>query len=182
MSKTLFLIRHPKPMVSEGICYGQTDLAPDPLALEQLLHKIHREVPSNTKFVSSPLQRCLLPALRLPTLGFAPAQIDKRIAEFHFGDWEGRAWSQIHPHEREQWAKERITYQVPGGESVEQLGLRACEALAHWAESNIEQNLAFVTHAGVIQVLLAHIREGDFRLMRNGKIDYGSITPLNLSL
>jgi alpha-ribazole phosphatase len=168
-------------MVSEGICYGQTDLAPDPLALEQLLHKIQREIPSKATIVSSPLQRCLLPAQRLPSMGFAQAQIDKRIAEFHFGHWEGRAWSHIHPQEREQWAKDRITYQVPGGESVEQLGLRACEALAHWSETSTEQHLAFVTHAGVIQVLLAHIREGDFRQMRNGKIEYGSITRLSLS-
>jgi alpha-ribazole phosphatase len=168
-------------MVSEGICYGQTDLAPDPLALTHLLHKIQREVPADTKFVSSPLQRCLLTAQALPRLGFSQAQIDQRIAEFHFGLWEGRAWAHIDPQEREQWAKERITYQVPGGESVEQLGLRACEALAHWSASSTDDNLAFLTHAGVIQVLLAHIREGNFRLMRNGKIDYGSITPLSLS-
>ncbi len=181
MSQVIYLIRHPKPMVSEGICYGQTDLAPDPLALEQLLHKIQREVPLHTKLVSSPLQRCLLASERLPALGFQAPQVDPRIAEFHFGEWEGRAWSQIQAHEREQWAKERISYQVPGGESVEQLGRRACAALVHWSQTHSDTPLGFVTHAGVIQVLLAHIREGDFRLMRNGKIEYGSITRLELA-
>jgi alpha-ribazole phosphatase len=179
--RTLYLIRHPKPMVSEGTCYGRTDLAPDPLAMRQLLHKAKHFLPENTVLVSSPLQRCYQAAHGMQVQGLTLAATDERLAEFDFGHWEGLAWNRIDEQQLRQWHEQRVSYQVPGGESVEMLGMRACQALMHWHSTLAAGPIAFVTHAGVMQVLLAHCQLGDFRQLRNQRIEYGDIIPVNLA-
>jgi alpha-ribazole phosphatase len=153
-------------MVSEGTCYGRTDLAPDPLALRQWWHDVSEALPKHTIIVSSPLQRCLLASRGLSAHGFSTPLIDERIAEFDFGFWEGKAWSHIDGQELRSWREQRLIYQVPGGESVNDLGNRTVSALTHWqsqAKADSSRPLALVTHAGVMQVLQAHVNDGDFR-------------------
>jgi alpha-ribazole phosphatase len=175
---TVYLIRHPQPIIAPGICYGQTDLAPEPSALTQLVNELRQQIHKDMLLVTSPLQRCHLVAKALQSEGFPLAHVDQRIQELHFGHWENQAWDQIDRAQIDAWAADRSGFQVPGGESVAMLAERAIQALEHWQRSCEGKTLAFITHAGVIQVLLAHCRHGDFRKMGGQKIEYGSITPV----
>lgn len=142
----LYLIRHPKPMIEPGICYGQLDiLAKIENAEVELLRA---ELPPGLPVWSSPLQRCL----RLAEHLHRQPLIDERLAEMNFGDWEGRAWDAISRPELDAWAADVAGYAPPGGESPTALQRRA---LAFVAELDVPEAV-IVTHAGVIRVLMAH--------------------------
>lgn len=141
----LHLIRHPRPLIEAGICYGQLDVAcadPRPVAA-----RLRSELPAGLPVFSSPLQRCrgLAEALH-------PApQLDARLAEMHFGDWEGVRWDDIPRRELDAWAGNVLDFAPPGGESPRQL---QCRARAFVASLDLPEAVV-VTHAGVIRALLA---------------------------
>lgn len=142
----LHLIRHSKPVIETGICYGRHDcLVEDVLSVaEAMLAELRLGLP----VWSSPLIRCRTLAERLhphPT-------IDDRLAEMHFGDWEGRRWDDIPRAELDAWAADVAGYAPPGGESPRDLQRRALDFVA----SLDVPEAVIVTHAGVIRTLLAH--------------------------
>lgn len=141
----LHLIRHPRPLIAPGICYGALDVpAEDPLALATALQA---ELPPGLPLWSSPLQRCrgLAAALHGQPL------FDDRLQEMDFGAWEGRAWDEIPRAEIDAWAADVGGYAPPGGESPQQLQQRV---LAFIATLQVAEAV-LVTHAGVIRVLQA---------------------------
>ena len=55
-SHTLYLIRHPRPLIAPGVCYGRLDVAAeDPLPIATALRAL---LPADAPVWSSPLQRC----------------------------------------------------------------------------------------------------------------------------
>lgn len=144
----LHLIRHPKPVVEPGICYGRLDVAAEnaPAVAERL----RGELPPGLPVWSSPLRRCRALA---ECLDPAP-RIDERLVEMDFGDWEGRHWDDVPRAELDAWAADVAGYAPPGGESPLALQRRA---LAFVASLDVPEAVV-VTHAGVIRTLLAHWR------------------------
>lgn len=142
----LHLIRHPKPSIQTGICYGRHDCAAeDTLSVAtQLL----AELPARLPVWTSPLIRCRALAERL----HPQPVIDDRLVEMHFGDWEGRHWDDIPRAELDAWAADVAGYAPPGGESPRELQRRALDFVA----SLDVPEAVIVTHAGVIRTLLAH--------------------------
>lgn len=142
----LCLIRHPKPLIEPGICYGRLDcLAEDTFAAAAMLLA---ELPPGLPLWTSPLTRCRTLAAYL----HPQPMIDNRLAEMHFGDWEGRSWDNIPRAELDAWAADVAGYAPPGGESPRQLQRRALDFVA----SLDVPEAVIVTHAGVIRTLLAH--------------------------
>jgi alpha-ribazole phosphatase len=142
----LQLIRHPKPQIDPGICYGQLDILAEIEMAD--LARLRAELQPGLPVWSSPLLRCRKLAKQL----HPQPNIDERLAEMNFGDWEGRPWEDIPRHELDAWAADLAGYAPPGGESPRALQRRA---LAFVASLNVPE-AAIVTHAGVIRTLLAH--------------------------
>lgn len=142
----LHLIRHPKPEVEPGICYGQREI----LAKIEMadLARLRAELPPGLPVWSSPLLRCRLLAEQLHPQPI----IDARLAELNFGDWEGRPWDEIPRHELDAWAADVVDYAPPGGESPRAVQRRSVDFVA----SLTVPEAVIVTHAGVIRCLLAH--------------------------
>ncbi|MBL8428784.1 MAG: histidine phosphatase family protein [Dechloromonas sp.] len=142
----LHLIRHPKPQIDAGICYGQREI----LAEIELadLRDLQSRLPAELPVWTSPLRRCHDLALALHPV----PQLDADLAEIHFGEWEGLAWDDIPRHELDAWAADVVGYAPPGGESPRQLQARARQAIAR---INVPEAVV-VTHGGVIRALLAH--------------------------
>jgi len=142
----LFLIRHPRPLLREGLCYGQLDVdAEDPLPIAERLGTL---LPADIPVVASPLRRArgLAEALhRQPTF-------DRRLLEIHFGDWEGVAWKDIDRQLLDAWAADPLHFVAPGGESAAVLQARALDCVSSLGGDRV----ALVTHAGVIRALLGH--------------------------
>lgn len=171
----LFLIRHPRPAGGEGLCYGRLDL---PLAdsADTAADRLRPLLPAAAPLFSSPLQRCRLLAASLrPTV-----QVEARLAEMHFGDWEGQAWDAIPRPELDAWAADISGYAPPGGESPAAVLAR----LLDWAEELRRQRTSCaiaVSHAGPIRLLLCHVLGLPLSQWDRLPIDFGSLTQLRLS-
>lgn len=167
----LHLIRHPRPLVVPGICYGRLDVAGENPAV--VATRLRAELPAGLPVFSSPLRRCRDLALCLD----ARAVFDERLREMDFGDWEGRSWDDIPRPELDAWAADVAGYAPPGGESPRQLQQRA---LAFVAGLTVPEAVV-VTHAGVIRVLVAHCRGLPPERWSELIFAYGSCTRLQLS-
>jgi len=142
----LHLIRHPKPVVEAGICYGRLDLEAENTA--EVAERLCAEVPLGLPVWSSPLRRCRALAEHLHP---AP-QLDERLVEMDFGCWEGVRWDNVPRAELDAWAADIAGYAPPGGESPLMLQRRALDFVAGLAVPEA----VIVTHAGVIRTLLAY--------------------------
>ena len=141
----LHLVRHPKPAIAPGICYGRLDISAENVAAVATC--LRDELPPGLPVWSSPLRRCR----DLATLLHPTPLLDERLAEMNFGDWEGRPWDSIPRTEIDAWAADVAGYAPPGGESPLLLQQRALAFVAGLAVPEA----VIVTHGGVIRTLLA---------------------------
>ncbi|UPY37008.1 histidine phosphatase family protein [Sediminicoccus sp. KRV36] len=148
----LMLMRHFRPAIGPGICYGATDLD---LAEghEAALAALMARLPALDGVISSPLRRCRLLAEAIAAQRGRAVQLDPRLREMDFGAWEGLPWDDIPRAELDAWAADFLQARPHGGESVAQLRARSHAALAeHRARPGRH---LLVTHAGVIKAALA---------------------------
>jgi len=145
----LTLVRHTRPDVAEGVCYGRTDLA---LAAgtEAAFAEVLAALEPPTVVVSSPLRRCRLLAQHIARACGVGLTLDADFTEMDFGTWEGLRWDAIGPEALDAWAADFLSYDGHGGESVALLRDRVARGLA--AAPN---GAVIVTHAGVIKAALA---------------------------
>ena len=152
------LVRHTRPVVPEGVCYGITDLDLAP-TFDDEAAAIVAALPPAERLVSSPLRRCRRLAERIGVArGLAPA-FDDRLREFDFGAWEGVPWDAIPRAELDAWAADFFHARPHGGESVTMLSERVRSAIADYRRSGLT-HLA-VTHSGVIKAALAQSGHAD---------------------
>ncbi len=172
----LHLIRHPLPLVEEGICYGRSDLALRFPAEETaaLLRARLQGLLENVPLFSSPLRRCLELAKALHP---AP-RIDARLQELHFGRWEMQTWEAIGFEALNEWAADPLGFVPPGGESVNAMKARLDDFLAEVGPHHEE--VILVTHAGVIKTLIGKSENSSAQAWLSASVDYGSLTLLTL--
>ena len=148
-ARRIYLIRHPRPAVAAGICYGRSDLdlAEDERACAGGLLPL---LPEGIALYASPLSRCRRLAEQLHP---AP-RYDPRLLEMDFGEWEMQPWKSIARATFDAWAADPLGYVPPGGESV---GAMRARVAAFLAERAAEASIALVVHAGVMKVCLAEL-------------------------
>jgi len=148
----LWLARHARPLVAEGLCYGASDVSAHEGATREAAQALAATLPSGLIVRSSPLSRCVKLAEALhglrPDLAYAR---DTRLAEMDFGSWEGRPWSDITQEEFDLWTGNFTQHACGGAESVAQLMARTAAALAD-ARRDAKDAL-WITHAGVIRAV-----------------------------
>ena len=166
----LYLIRHPKPLIESGVCYGRHDCPAETGA--GLAAGLRAQLPAGLPVFCSPLRRCRVLAARL----HPQPVIDDRLAEMDFGDWEGRRWDEIPRAELDAWAADIAGYAPPGGESPQALQRRALDFVA----SLTVPEAVIVTHAGVIRTLLAHWQGLPLERWTALNFAYGSCTVVDV--
>lgn len=148
----LYLIRHPRPDVAPGICYGSSEVSCAQETLAQAACLLWQTLPRELAVFSSPRQRCQQLAQQLCALEPAMVyQTDKRLREMDFGAWEGRPWAEIPQPELSAWTHDFAHYRCGGGDSAAQLVARVAQALMDQIQRR--QDAIWVTHAGVIRAL-----------------------------
>jgi alpha-ribazole phosphatase len=147
----LILVRHPKPVCESGLCYGRLDLDCDSAALEAAAERL-RSLSANCRIVTSPAKR----ASRLAAMLAASPEIEPRLQELDFGDWEGRRWTDLGRGAIEAWERGLPNSSPPNGETVAGMAGRC----AYWlsALSTDGAPILAITHAGPIRVLRALLR------------------------
>lgn len=145
----LILIRHPQTVVPNGVCYGSTDVEPDPEHLSSDAARIAPLLPQDARIISSPQQR----AQRLAA-NFGSPETDARLVEMAFGEWEMRRWDDLPRAEIDAWASDILTYVPPGGES---LGSVAARVIDWWEDQPRNRTIIAVAHGGPWRVLAAYL-------------------------
>lgn len=150
----LVLLRHTKPDIADGTCYGVTDLKPGSnfSAEANAVLSILPQTPD--QILSSPLIRCTALADHICTLQKLQASFHDGLKEMDFGVWEGLRWDNVPIDELNQWANDLLHARPHGGESVYQMQQRALAVLEEKDAWQAETSTLVVTHAGVIRAVL----------------------------
>lgn len=175
MPKHLYLIRHTRPDIAPGICYGQLDLGVA-ASFDEEAQRVQSWLPPLDLVLSSPLLRTRRLATYLAQQR-CELRSDARLLEKHFGCWEGKAWDNIARGEIDAWAADVIDYAVPGGESARQLLLRVEQFMNDLALLP-QQHIAIVAHGGSIRALLALLTGVPLARTLDWQIEYGTVISL----
>jgi len=100
------------------------------------------------------------------------------LRERNFGIWEGMSFDEIrekYPHEFDAWAGNPLRFSPMGGESTVEVKERVIDALDKILNAHEKQQIAIVSHGGVIRIMLCHFLgiplENIFRVEQ----DYGAL-------
>jgi alpha-ribazole phosphatase len=148
----VILLRHTRPAVADGVCYGRTDLALA-ASFEDELVVVLAGLPPVARVLTSPLGRCRRLAAAIADARGLPLSVDPRLAEMDFGAWEGRQWSALPRAELDAWAADFHGARPHGGESVAMLAARVAAALADAPPG--PPPALWVAHAGVARAAAA---------------------------
>jgi alpha-ribazole phosphatase len=176
-----YLVRHTKPDIAPGICYGQADLGLAASFAEEAL-EVSRQLPAHIpQLYYSPLQRCS----RLAGFLCDHHRVEQAIAvpdlkEMHFGEWEMAAWDAINPTDLQVWMNDFEHAIVPGGESFALLYRR----VAQWWQAHqktMSQDAVIVAHAGSLRSLLCLLHHTPLsKAFEAYKIAYGQVVSVEL--
>jgi alpha-ribazole phosphatase len=148
----LHLVRHPRPVIAPGVCYGASDV-PVPESELALVHAALAEVglPGDLPVYASPLRRCALLARRLQPRRL---EFDARLAEMDFGAWELRRWDAIPRAEVDAWVADLLHYRPGGAENVMDVARRVAAFVADLRAAGASDSMV-ICHAGTIRLLSA---------------------------
>jgi alpha-ribazole phosphatase len=131
--------------------------------------------------VSSSLQRCAAFARELADARGLPLRLDARLAEYHFGHWQGVP---IEVLDREQgealgrfWA-DPVMYPPPGAETFEAFRDRLSAALDDVVVESASKRVLVVTHGGAIRLLRCLVEERGFGDMAGVDVPHASLHSL----
>ena len=150
----LWIVRHAKPVIESGVCYGALDIAADAPHTLQAARALAQALPVKCKVLVSPLQRCMQLAHSLSDLRpNLKTQTDTRLREMDFGKWEGLTWDAIPLAAIQAWTDDFGEHRFGGVESANEVLARVAE-LWDAARQYPEENQVWVTHAGVARACL----------------------------
>lgn len=170
----IVMLRHPRPMAPEGLCYGRLDLAPGAAALTEIAHAL-AATPTAEAVFSSPARRALVLAEALAARDGLPLRSDERLLELDFGTWEGRLWSEIDRAESDHWAEDPAHRAPPGGERFVDLLDRVADIL-----SEVPTGAVIVSHAGPIRAARMLLERQSFDAVFGAPVPYA--TPIVMPL
>jgi alpha-ribazole phosphatase len=180
----LTLVRHTSLDIAPSICYGQSDIAVSAnfdVERQQLQKKLAAF--EFDAIYASPLQRCHKLAQALcadASLGFAhhDIQLDERLKELHFGDWEMRPWDAIPREPFDIWENDYANLAPPNGETFSQLHNRSKSFVEAVGRHSHGKNILVVTHGGFIRALVAEVLQMPLKRLFRITIDHASVTQL----
>ncbi|MFZ6753730.1 histidine phosphatase family protein [Undibacterium sp. Dicai25W] len=144
----LYLIRHTKPDIAPGICYGQSDVPVKESDIAELVPTFLCRWSDSVPVYTSPLSRCLKLAQQLHSHPI----VDARLMELNFGAWEMQTWEQIPRWQIDAWASDTVHYAPGEGENVMQMTTRVIAFISDLQQHAVEQAVV-ICHSGIIKIL-----------------------------
>lgn len=164
----IYLLRHPRPAIEEGICYGALDLdLAEPV--DSTVERIRALLPARYTIYSSPLKRALHLAKEL-----GDPIVDSRLREMDFGEWEGKDFGSISD-EIAEWALDVFGFRPPGGESAREMADRVRAFLRAHGKSRPS---LIVAHAGPIRAIITELLGLDEEEALRFRVDFGSLSAV----
>lgn len=157
---------------------GQLDDALSELGWQQLRDAVRGR--QWDRIVSSTLQRCAAFAQELADARGLPLTLDVRLAEYHFGHWQGVPIETLAAEQGDAlgafW-RDPIANPPPGGETFHAFGQRLCAALDAITPQPDERVLV-ITHGGAIRLLRCLVEQRDYGDMAGIDVPHASIHRL----
>lgn len=158
------LVRHPRPLVADGICYGRIDLPLHPGGMARIVEIVEElAVFGPVPVWSSPSLRCRATASAIAAGWDMQPVFDDRLRELDFGAWEGKAWDDVPRDALDRWAADPHGFAPPGGESGEALIQRV--TAFHMRLRDEARNAVVVSHGGPLKLLLALLQGREVDLL-----------------
>lgn len=140
-----------------------------------------RSLPALDAVLSSPLQRCAGPAETFAREQNLPFESLPEVAEIDFGDWEGRAVSEIEsesPAAIHAFWRDAVNHSPPQAESLPDFQRRIAAAWRQLLAAHEGQQLVLVTHGGVIRMILAELLAMPLRPLSHLHVPHGCLSLL----
>ncbi len=148
----IWLLRHARPLIEAGLCYGATDMPADATHTAAAAARLAPLLPPGAPLWTSPMLRCTAMAEALQTLRpDLHRHTDARLREMDFGCWEGARWDDIPRVAYNHWTSNFGTARFGGRESVNELLQRVAAVRADALV--LGRDVVWVTHAGVLRAM-----------------------------
>ncbi|MEM6360592.1 MAG: alpha-ribazole phosphatase [Bacteroidota bacterium] len=171
----IYLVRHSTPDIPKGVCYGQADIdVTDSFDLEA--SRLKGILPENSQCYSSPLKRCIKMADYLSS----DYQVDDRLMEMSFGEWEEKEWTTIDQTALNEWMTNFVSSRVPNGESFNDLISRAIDFWEELTETRASGNYIVYTHGGFIRSIVTHLLSMPPEKVYSFHLDFASVTKVSI--
>jgi phosphoserine phosphatase len=128
---------------------------------------------------TSPLRRCIVTGAAIARACGVNAKVLESLTDINYGSWQWKTpdearsrWPQL----VDLWLTRPDLVRVPSGESLQDVAVRAADALRHVREQNVGQTVVLVTHDAVIRVLLLQLLQMPLSAYRRFDVDPGSIS------
>jgi alpha-ribazole phosphatase len=182
----LIVVRHGETFYNaQRRLTGQSDVPLNPLgeqqaaALGECLATEHLDA-----IITSDLDRTRVTARAIAYNHGLHLQEDSDLRELAFGDWEGYTFEDVLAKDANrvaQWRADPSIYAPPGGETIVQVRDRCARALKRWQTEYPKSIVVWVTHGGLIGVLLCHVLDIDLKRRWQFRHDNASISEMRLS-
>lgn len=159
---SLYLIRHGQTAWNrEEIFRGRTDVPLDETGLKQaaLAAEYFRDMKIH-RIYSSPLARAWQTAEKIAQFHSLKVDPLEGIVDMSFGNWEGHPHQEIKEKDSEryrQWREEPHRVRLPGGESLDEVRVRAIGAVEEVIQKHPGKILVLVSHRVINKVLICGI-------------------------
>ncbi len=159
---SIYLVRHGQTAWNkEEIFRGRTDIPLDEVGLKQaeLVGEYFKGMEIHGIY-SSTLSRAWQTAQKVAQFHDLKVQPLQGIIDMSFGNWEGRPHQEIREKDREtyrQWVETPHLVKLPGGESLDDVRVRAMAAMEEVIRNHPGKTLVFVSHRVICKVLICAI-------------------------
>jgi broad specificity phosphatase PhoE len=150
----IIFVRHGQTSVNrEGRFQGRLDPPLTELGQEQARGCASGLATSGaTEVWTSPLQRAADTAREIATALAAPLEIDERLVELDYGEWDGRRFGEVDAAEWAAWRADP-SFAPPGGESLASVGARVAAFCTERLRS--DATIVAVSHVSPIKAAVA---------------------------
>lgn len=109
---------------------------------------------------TSPLRRCIFTGAAIARAVRVAPKVLESLLDIAYGSWQWKTHDQVaaeDPFRLELWYKSPQLVRAPGGESLQDVAVRAADALRFAMDYHANDTIVFVTHDTVIRVMLLQI-------------------------
>jgi len=127
--------------------------------------------------LTSPLGRCLKPALDWAGKKGIACEVVDDFREMHYGEWEGLGAEEIEqrfPGMLVRWRENPVGIQIPGAERIEGFAERVVFAWNDALRTYSGQHLLLLGHSGSLRVILAHVLGAPLPTTRRFSMPYAT--------
>ena len=185
MSKQrLHLLRHGQTTAGKAYI-GSTDVALTDLGWQQMRSSVEAYLSSGGNWdlvLSSPRQRCAAFARELAEKQSLPVQIIDNLAEYHFGDWEGKTAIEVmqqFPNALEAFWQDPEANPPTNAETLPSFSLRIDQVIKQIKEQYSQQRVLVICHGGVMRYLLSAEQNQPISAMLNFPVEHGELLSIN---